>query len=412
VFPPGAAEMSCPAVRRNVAPPLAWRIFCLLLAVAAFLPMANARAEQIRSVEWTPIAVGGTPAPDARWLTFELPHRWTASEGTPLQGVAMRMKFDLKETPADAWAVLLTTAPDGGRVSVNGRFIGAIPMPHESTEVRWRRPHLLAIDPSLLKPGENTLLIQTAYRSGVHTLAGVEVGRLMLMSPRYEFQFFFSYTLTWIGATVAAVITLVFGVLWLRRREPMMGLLTAAAALWVLRSSFFLVEAMPVELRLPLRFAYYLANGGFAAAMTIILLRLSGRGAPRVQWMIIGYALFGPVLFLITNQYAAPYLDQLWLPSLIVLTCAGLVIAVKARTERQEGPQVPVLIAMAIAAAAAVHDFVLTRGATVGTSTLALHWAGPILLIALATPMVDRFVRILREAETVRDVLETRVLEC
>jgi len=164
----------------------------------------------------------------------------------------MRMKFKLAEAPTEAWAMLLTTAPDGGRVSVNGRFIGAIPMPHESAEVRWRRPHLLAIDPGLLKEGENTLLIQTAYRSGVHTLAGVEVGRLMQMSPRYELQFFFSYTLTWIGATVAAVITLVFGVLWLRRREPMMGLLTAAAALWVLRSGFFLVEAMPVDLRLPL----------------------------------------------------------------------------------------------------------------------------------------------------------------
>jgi signal transduction histidine kinase len=383
----------------------------LLLAILAMLQAAGAHAEQIHTVEWTPTAVGSTPAPDARWLSFGLPHRWTAGEGTPLQGVAMRMKFDLTEAPTEAWAVLLTTAPNGGRVIVNGRFIGSIPMPNESTEVRWRRPHLLAIDPSLLKTGENTLLIQTAYRSGVHALAGVEVGKLMQMSPRYEVQFFFSYTLTWIGATVAAVITLVFGVLWLRRREPMMGLLTAAAALWVVRSSFFLVEAMPVELRLPLRFAYYLANGAFAAVMTIILLRLCGRATPRVQWFILAYALFGPVLLLITNQYAAPYLDQFWLPSLVVLTAAALGAAVNAATRQREAPHVTVLIAMAIAAAAAVHDYLLTRGAALGTSTLALHWAGPILLIALATPLVDRFVRILREAETARDELETRVRE-
>jgi hypothetical protein len=372
------------AIRRS-SRPLPRPVFFLVLWFAmALLHGAAARTESVRTVEWTPTEVGAAPAADARWLTFNLPHRWTASEGTPLQGVAMRMTFALAEAPTDAYAVLITTLPDGGRVSVNGRFIGAIPMPHESAEVRWRRPHLLAIDPGLLKTGENTLLVQTAYRSGAHALAGVEVGRLMEMSPRYELQFFFSYTLTWIGATVAAVITLVFGILWVRRREPMMGLLTAASALWLMRSGFFLVEAMPVELRLPLRLTYYLANGGFAAVMTIILLRLSGRATPRLQWMTVAYALFGPLLLLISNQYAAPYLDQFWMPSLILLTCAALGIAAQARSKQREAPPVTVLLAMALAAAAAIHDFLLTRGATIGTSTLALHWAGPILLVALA----------------------------
>jgi signal transduction histidine kinase len=382
------------------------------LALAVLLGAAGvAAATGISSVEWTPTAVGAAPQRDARWLGFDLPHRWTASEGTPLQGVALRMQFRLASAPTDAWAVLIGTALDGGRVSVNGRFIGAIPMPDEDTDTRWRRPHLLAIDPNILVVGENTLLIQTAYRSGVHALAGVEVGRLMEMSPRYERQFFLSYTLTWIGATVAGVITLVFGVLWLRRREPMMGLLTAAAALWVVRSSFFLVEVMPIELRLPLRLAYYLANGGFAAVMAIALLRLSNRSAPRVEWLALAFASLGPLLFLITNQYAAPYLDQLWMPTLIVLAAAALGVGVMARVRRREAPPLPVLVATTVALAAAVHDFLLARGTVVGTSTLALHWAGPILLIALATPLVDRFVRILREAEFARDELETRVRE-
>jgi signal transduction histidine kinase len=46
-----------------------------------------------------------------------------------------------------------------------------------------------------------------------------------------------------------------------------------------------------------------------------------------------------------------------------------------------------------------------------GASSLALHWAGPLLLVALATPLVDRFVRVLREAESARAELETRVRE-
>jgi signal transduction histidine kinase len=46
-----------------------------------------------------------------------------------------------------------------------------------------------------------------------------------------------------------------------------------------------------------------------------------------------------------------------------------------------------------------------------GATTLSLHWAGPLLLVALATPLVDRFVRVLREAESARAELETRVRE-
>ncbi|HEU0204194.1 MAG TPA: sensor histidine kinase [Burkholderiaceae bacterium] len=394
----------CP-LRARVALLLWWALALVILAAAP------ARAVQIRAVEWTLTAPGATPTPDARWIQFDLPHRWSAGEGAVLQGVAMRLRFTLQEVPTDAWAILLGIAPNGGRVTINGRFVGAIPMPDKETHVRWRRPHLLAIDPTLLAVGSNEILIQTAYRSGTHTLSGVEVGRLMDLSPRYELQFFQSYTMAWIGASVAAVITLLFGVLWIRRREALLGLLTAAAGLWVLRSSYFLLEAVPIELQTWIRLVYYLSNGGFAAVSTMALLRLSGRQTQRVDWLLGFYALLGPALFLLTGGYAAPYLDQFWLPGLLIIPTVALGFAIAARMRRPGSPPIAVLIAAAIALLAGVHDFLLLGGNVVGSSALALHWGVPLLLIALATPLTDRFVRALREAETARDELESRVRE-
>lgn len=379
---------------------------CLLAAAAA-----PAHAVVVTAVEWTATGVGELPAADAQWTRFDLPLRWSAGEATALQGVALRMKFNLAAPPAEAWAVLIGNAANGGRVSVNGRFIGAIRMPDGRSHVRWRRPHLLAIDPSLLVAGENVLLVQTAYRGGMHVFAGVEVGTLAQMSARYDDQFFLSYTLTWIGATLAAVITLLFGVLWLRRPEPLLALLAVAAALWVVRSSYFLIETMPLALRLWLRLAYYAASGGFAAVMTMALLRLSGRREPRDLWLVLGYAAIGPLLLLVTAQYAAPFIEQLWMPGLVVMAGIGFGYAVMQRSRRREAPPLVLLAAMALTLAAAVHDFLLSRGVPLIGDTLALHWAGPLLLIALATPLVDRFVRILREAETARAELETRVRE-
>lgn len=383
------------------------------LALAHCLAAAPpaARAQTITAVEWSATAVGAQPAADAQWTRFDLPLRWSASEASPLQGVALRMKFRLDAPPAEAWAVLIGNAANGGRVSVNGRFIGAIRMPDERSHVRWRRPHLLAIDPALLVAGENVLLVQTAYRGGMHVFAGVEVGTLAQMSARYDERFFLSYTLTWIGATLAAVIALLFGVLWLRRPEPLLALLTLAAALWVLRSSYFLVETMPLALRLWLRLAYYAASGGFAAVMTMALLRLSGRREPRDLWLVAGYAAIGPLLLVVTAQHAAPFIEQLWMPGLVVMAGAGFTYAVRQRLRWREAPPLVLLAAMALTLAAAVHDFLLSRGVSLTGDALALHWAGPLLLVALAAPLVDRFVRILREAETARAELETRVRE-
>jgi signal transduction histidine kinase len=393
-----------PALFRRLGRALAAVLLGLLLA-------APAQAVSITTVDWTLTPVGQTPAANASWTRLELPLRWPSAEGAPLQGVALRMTFDLAAVPAEPWSVLIVHATNGGKISVNGRTIGAVPQPTERTQVRWRRPHLVAIDPTLLVIGTNTLLIETAFLSGSHALAGVDVGPLAEMSPRFEREFFLSYTVTWIGATLAAVIAAIFGLLWLRRPDRLLGLLTLAAVIWVARSGYFLVETMPLDARFWLRLLYYATSGGFAAVMTLALFRLSGRRHPREERAIIGYAVAGPLLLVLTLQYAVPFLDQLWTPGLMLLAAAAFVYALTARLRGQESPQPVLLAAVALALAAALHDWLLTRGVPTLGSTLALHWAGPVMLMALATPLVDRFIRVLGEAETARAELETRVRE-
>jgi signal transduction histidine kinase len=382
-----------------------------LLALLLALGGGAARAQMLTQVEWAPTAVGKPAPADASWTRLDLPLRWTTAEGTPLQGLALRLRFNLAEQPKDAWALLIAHATPGGSVSVNGRFIGAVRMADEQTDVRWRRPHLLAIDPELLVAGQNELLIQTAYRSGTHAVAGVEVGTLATMQAQYERMFFASTILPWIGGTLAGVITLLFGVLWLRRPDRLLALLTIAGALWMARSLFFIAETMPIEARFWMRLVYYGSSGGFAAVMTLALLRLSGRVERRDEISTVGFALFGPLLLIVTAQYAAPYLDQLWMPCLVLMAALAYGFALVNRARQKESPHIVLLAAVLVALGAAIHDYLLTRAMLPGASSLALHWAGPLLLVALATPLVDRFVRVLREAESARAELETRVRE-
>jgi signal transduction histidine kinase len=381
------------------------------LLVTALAGAAHAQEVAIRTVEWAATAPGAAPKPDAQWTRFELPLRWTAREDSALQGVALRATFELTKLPEQPWAVLLPRASDGGRVSINGRVVGAIRSPSDTTHVRWRRPHLLAIDPSLLVKGANTLLIETAYRGGSHELAPLRLGPLDGVSHAYEAGFFLNNTVAWIGATLAAVVALLFGVLWLRRPEPLLALLTIGALLWIGRSADFLVEVVPLGLRFWLQLLYYVSIGGFAAVMSIAILRMCARARLREEYAIFGYAAIGPLLVLVAPQEVASFLNSAWQGGLLLIAAGALWLALYNRTRRRESPHGAVIAATVLALAAALHDVARTLGWLATENVHLLHFAGPLLLIAMATPLVDRFVRVLGEAETARAELETRVRE-
>jgi len=117
-------------------------------------------------------------------------------------------------------------------------------------------------------------------------------------------------------ATMAGLITLLFGVLWLRRPDRLLGLLTLASALWVVRSTISWssrcrfkcasgsLRLLPIERRL--------RHGDDVAC------RLSGRA--KADDIVFGglHRRWGRSL---RRRRAGrdPYLDQYWIPGLIAM---------------------------------------------------------------------------------------------
>jgi signal transduction histidine kinase len=388
--------------------------FALLLTAASGAPAQTSdldRVQVIRQVEWTSYEVGQAPAPDAEWSRFDMPMRWPVKEGAPLREVALRMRFVLPAMPTEPWAVLLSEATDGGRVTLNGHFVAQIQSPDAYTHVHWWRPHMAVIDPADLVTGENVLLVQAPFRSGVHVLSGVEVGPVNQVASHFDWEYFRDRTVFWIGATVGATIALTFGVLWWRRREAVSGLLALASAFWIAFSAYYLVDSMPLGLRLALECLHYGSSGAFAAVMSVMMLRLCGLRLPQWEWLIIAYAALGPLLLLVTARAVAPYLDQFWLPGLVAMGGVATVLTMYRSMHSLEAPRPIVLIAALVAIGAALVDIRLVVGAGTLNGAHTLAWAGPLLLFAMGTPMVEHFIDVLREAEIARAELESRVRE-
>jgi signal transduction histidine kinase len=391
--------------------PLVAVLLLVALACSARAQSADPEPVQvIRQVEWTSYELGQAPAPDAEWTRFEMPMRWSVKAGSPLRAVALRMHFILPAVPTEPWGVLLSQATDGGRITVNGYFEGQARSPDPATHVRWWSPHIAAVDPSDLVAGDNVLLIQTTFRAGVHVLSGVEVGPLSRITPRFDWQYFLDRTVVWIGASVAAMIALIFGVLWLRRRDELSGLLALASVFWIGASVYYLIDALPLGWGVPLECLHYAANGAFAAVISMAMLRLCGLRHRRWEWAIMGYAALGPLLLAVAPA-VGPYLSQIWLPGLAAVGAAVTGLAMYRSMQSLEAPRPIVLIAALVAIGSALVDMGLAFGPIMMDGAHALSWAGPLLLFAMGTPLVEHFIDVLREAEIARAELETRVRE-
>ncbi len=390
---------------------LGWSLLALCLAGRAQSPDTGDRTQLIRQVEWATAELGRAPAPDAEWTRFDLPMRWPVKEGERMRTVAMRMHFTLTSMPAEPWAVLLSELTDGGVVSLNGHFEGLIAYPDASTYVHWWRPHMAVIDQSDLNLGDNELLVQTPFGAGTHVLSGVEVGPLSRISGHFERVFFLNRTLTWIGATIASMVALIFGVLWWRRRDELSGLLAMASLIWVAYSAYFLVDWAPQSLRPWLACLHYASAAAFGAVIGISLLRMCGLHNRRWEWLIATYAAVGPVALIASAQAAAPFLDELWLPGLVLIGAAATLLGVYRSLQSLSAPPAIVLVAALLTLGAVLVDLGLVFGKSMTSGAHAMSWAGPLLLLSMGTPMVKRFIDVLREAEIARAELETRVRE-
>ncbi len=384
--------------------------FLLLACAAAF---AVSSAQTFRRLEWTyvppdPLAHSES---EGGGNTFGLPLTWSNAEGSALHYVSLRLDFDLDAPPTQTWALYLARDSEGGRVSVNGSYIGTIADETESRHVAWRRPQLLSIDPSLLVAGTNVVRIDMRYGPGNHALGGIEVGPHAQLWNRYAVRFFLAWTVPWSGAAFALLTAALFGAMWWRWRESVPRLLMQASAFWLLYALTGVVEIMPVELRMAVSILSIAAYSGFCATLAVAMMRLSALARPREEWLVWAYAALGPVLALATSLRADSLLQQSWQPGLVLIIATATGVGLMRRTRGQNAPHPLILAGTVIFICAALLDVLSNAGFNPLLGAQALALAGPLVLLALAAPLLDGIIRTTKEADAARAELETRVRE-
>jgi signal transduction histidine kinase len=381
--------------------------------MAAVLFAAPAHADETQSISQIDLTAGkrGTfPAADALWQTHQLPMRWSSSSGR--SGIWLRYNFSLQAPPKDGWSILFRRLATGGTIYLNGNMVADVPVDTDVRQVHWRRPHLINLPSDYLHAGQNQVLVFTSYGAGVHGIGNIEVGPTVELQPEYGGEFFISHTLRWISLLLTVLLAIGFAALWFRRRsESLFGLLSLIAAFWALRSLDFAFESLPGNSGLWTRGAFYVGTAAFTALATITMWRQSGRQSKAAEGGLIFLAALGPLLFALAGSTFDMTVGTAWQAVMLGALGVGLLTLARHAMKTPALMVKGIVLAIAIALAAAVHDYLVYVGVLSFGQPELLNIATPILLIALGSALIDRFVRSLADVEKTNAELESRIHE-
>jgi signal transduction histidine kinase len=315
--------------------------------------------------------------------------------------------------PNRLWAVLLPGVNLATAVFFNGELVGASERLTEPLTHDWNRPLMFTIPNGHLRPGSNALHVKVvSYPSGHGFLAPIYLGPNELLRPTYERRLFVQVHVSRFITIATAFTSLFIGLIWwLRRSETVYGWLALSMLMWSGHSLKYHLSAVPVS---SFRWAAFLfvTAIGFATAISLFLLRLTGRRRPWIERTLYGHALFAVGTLIVLTAVGT---DLLYDAALVLVTIA---IALGGYNFLRMAPRPGELrtldlylvsAAILVVLVVALRDWVLILGYIDRSRGQYTQYAIPLLLGVLGLVLVNRFVQALRESERFTETLADTV---
>ena len=394
------------------------RLAAALFGVAALALAAPARALDVggtRTIVDGFFLADRSPSPPgdlAAWKPIRLPDPWSVTRPGTVGLGWYRFEWRLAEVPQAIQAIYLPGINAQAQVFVNGTLVGATGDLMGRTPESWERSQAFAIPVALPHAGVNSIAIRMQVpHDSLGGLAPIVVGD----APALRRIAFADLVVHTIGPALVSVTIVVLGLfilgLWLRRRDPTYALFAASAILW---GAHTLLSQLPGS---PLPDPHWAIwwHGvyiAFVCLLCLFCLSFTGVGWNRYRIVLIAYA-----LLVVPALYAASFFGVLgtaavWVRAgAIALVLVALVAVVRYAIRSQNTESVLLVVAGAVSAAFAVHDWLASTDPYDIREVWLVPYAALAFLVLVGWILVDRFVRALNEAERSNVELERRVDE-
>lgn len=385
----------------------------IALALLFLLATSNVQASEVlelHDAEFVMQPGDIPPTEDAQWAKLKLPDLWSVSRPGAGGDGWYRLRFTLHESPSEVQGVYLPRLCMNAAVYLNGMFLGDGGKFSDPISRNWNRPLLFLAPPSLLQPGENTLLLRVHSPSySLGGLSAVYVGPESELRPEYEGKFFRRITLNQAVTLIIATMGLFMLDLWRRRRQDTMyGFFGMSSLVWAVHSSNLFIHSIPFSARL---WETMIASSVqvFVSLIMISLLRFLGLRKPpleRVLWLIL---VASPASQLLMPESWSIPAAMVW--HMTTLFSSLAVVWYLLRTALRT-PQLDILLligALCLSIVFGIHDWLKQASILHSGDTHWLHYGAPVFFLVVGSIMTSRFVMALNQVELLNADLEQRV---
>jgi signal transduction histidine kinase len=350
----------------------------------------------------------GSPAqPDAatRWTSVALPDSWNQQQRNRDTIAWYRIRFSVVSAPLALQAIYIPRVTNNVAVHVNGIFLGTSG-DIDKREMSWNLAQRFIVPPSLVKQGDNELLVRLHPdgfpRAG---LSEIVFGDEAIVSAPYERRVFIQSTSPMFISGLLSLTALLSFALWASRRKETVF-------------AYFVMLCLATKARLwhtftrdPESVAWLIAAPSLTwmmAIQTSFVLRFCNQQSPRFEKFLYAYAAL-TTLVLIARP-TGPVVMAAFLIN-AMLSLAMLYVQGRALTVVPNLQNISMLVAVVANLAFAIHDLLNYREQLGFTALYLLPLGAPLLLIAMAVLLIRRFTNVMQQHEELNAQLAERVLQ-
>lgn len=362
-------------------------------AVAQPAPLVITQAEAVRG-QWHDAA-----PPREGWAPVTLMDLWQARWPDHDGVVWYRLRWQQADARQPV-GLLLEYLSLAGAVYVNGQLVARDRSLVEPLSRAWIMPHYVLLPASLLQPGENHLLVRVSGRAAYQPgLGAVRVGDPLQVEAQYRRERLHRFDLQMLDTAIGAVLTALFGMFWLLRRQDTVYGWYALNGLFGLLYGLNWVHDSPWPF--PTTDGWQAFIGGSFVAMVscyqVFLLRFADRRWPRAERVLLAMAGLTFVMALLFPDRMGPHRNLYLLP-MMALSYAASVGFVLWALRRGRLDQKVLRLCIFVPLLTALHD----AGAYLGyihANAFIGSFGSPLVLLGMGFVLAHRFATTMRRVE-------------
>lgn len=352
-----------------------------------------------------------TPPPDtAAWSPQTLPDNWIKTRPGMDGSAWYRVEFDLRDGPVQPYALYVPRLNRTGSAYINAEFVGGERPFGERLTARSYRPQIFFVPTKLLKRGSNVIHIHIkSYANIKGGLSEVYFGPVAPIEAKWSHHYFWQLTSVQITTAITVGLGIIALLAWsLRGFESAYGYFGAAALVWGVRNTHFLLTEIPISLFYWEIFSNTLQIWVLSLVFMFVL-RFAGRVMPILERAIWVFSIAAPFVLWVAGPARVMLVSSLLYVAVLFVGAYILKVTIDvARRERTVGTGLLVAASLVVYGLG-VHDWIVLRGDLGYSQSADLHFGAPILFLVVTWNMFKRFNDAQTQATDLAQSLENRV---